>query len=155
MGQDFICLLAGDGPLRGEVQRKIERSALEGCVYLLGTRQDVVELLRLADVFVMTSLWEGLPIALLEAMSVGKPVVATSVGGIPNVVIHGENGLLVPPGGGPSTMASAILYLLDHPQERQRLGSRARATIEERYSMKAMASKLLAEYESAYSRKRI
>ena len=151
-GHAFTCLVVGDGPLRGQVQKAVEEEGLVPYVRILGEREDVARLLSLADAFVMASHWEGLPLALLEAMAAGRPVVATSVGGIPGVVTDGYNGLLVPPRA-PREMARAVARLLDDPSERRRLGSRARVTIEERYSVEAMASRLLTEYESAYARK--
>lgn len=90
--------LVGDGALRPEVERQIRACGLGEIVTLLGWRQDVNVILSALDVFVLTSLWEGLPLAVVEAMQCGVPVVATDTGGIRDIVSDGDSGYLVPPG---------------------------------------------------------
>jgi glycosyltransferase involved in cell wall biosynthesis len=89
--------LAGDGPARPSIEARVREFGLSGQVRLLGTRKDIPELLRSAGTFVLASDTEGLPITIIEAMAAGKPVVATRVGGVPDVVRDGETGFLVPP----------------------------------------------------------
>jgi glycosyltransferase involved in cell wall biosynthesis len=104
-------LIAGDGPLRPECEEAISSLDLEDKVFLLGYRSDVPELLSILDLTVMSSLWEGLPIAFLEAMAAGKPIVANDVDGARDVVVDGETGFLVPPHE-PARMAEQLLRLL-------------------------------------------
>jgi glycosyltransferase involved in cell wall biosynthesis len=117
-------VLIGSGPLEADLRRRAGLPDLAGSVDFTGTRDDVEVLLAGLDVFVMSSRYEGLPIALLEAMSSGVPPVATRVGGIPEVVLDGESGRLVEPGD-PGALATAILQLAADPAERERLGESA------------------------------
>jgi len=117
-------VMIGSGPLEAELRRRADRPDLAGSVLFTGTRDDVERLLPGFDVFVMSSRYEGLPIALLEAMSTGITPVATRVGGIPEVVLDGENGRLVDPGDAEG-LAHAMIDLAAAPDERQRLGTAA------------------------------
>jgi glycosyltransferase involved in cell wall biosynthesis len=138
-------LLIGTGPLKAELGERIRQLELEAEVELTGTRLDAVDVVAAADVFVLPSDREGLPVALLEAMGVGCPVVATAVGGVPGVVEDGESGLLVPPGDA-AALAAAIERLLDDPQLRARLAEKAREKVEREFSERAMVQ----GYEEAY-----
>lgn len=140
-------LLVGDGTLRTEMERRAEALGLSDTVIFTGIRRDVPEVLALLDVFVLPSLWEGLPIALLEAMAAGLPVVATRVGGVPEVVVEGETGLLVPPRD-PEALAQAILTLLRDPDLRQAMGQAGRERVREHFSVDQMVKKT----ESLYQR---
>jgi glycosyltransferase involved in cell wall biosynthesis len=125
----FRALLVGDGPDRAELEAELQHLGLDGAVELLGTREDVAELLAGADVFVLSSTSEGLPISILEAMAAGLPVVASSVGGVPEAVVDGETGLLVPPGD-PAALAAALRRLTTDGELRRRLGTAALARAE-------------------------
>ena len=114
-------------------------------VHLLGSRPDVPDLLAAADVFVMPSFWEGMPLALLEAMLAGKPCIASNVGGIPEVISSPELGLLVP-AGDPGALAGAIARLYDEPALRERLGRAARDFALDHYTLPVMAD----AYERLY-----
>ncbi len=114
-------------------------------VQLLGTRTDVPDLLAAADVYVMPSYWEGMPLALLEAMLAGKPCIASDVGGIPEVISSPELGLLVP-AGDPGALAGAIARLYDEPALRERLGRAAREHALGRYTLPVMTD----AYERLY-----
>lgn len=118
-------LSVGEGPLETELLDHHRRLGLRDRFCFLGYRDDVVELLGASDVFAMSSSFEGLPVALMEAMAIGLPVVATAVGGIPSVVEHSKTGVLVPPRD-PGALAEAILDLCRSPSERQRLGTASR-----------------------------
>ena len=118
---DAQFLLVGDGPLSETVHAAI---ADEPRIQALGHRHDVPEILPLLDVFVLSSLWEGLGRALTEAMVLGLPVAVTAVNGMPELVTHGETGLLAPPSD-PAAQGENILWLLDHPKEARRLGDAA------------------------------
>jgi len=90
-------LFAGDGPLRAELETRVDALNIRNYVWFLGIRNDIPLLLSMCDGFILPSLWEGLPIALLEAMYAGLPVIATDVEGVDEIIKDGENGLLVPP----------------------------------------------------------
>lgn len=117
--------IAGDGPLREETEALAASGGLADRFRVLGWRRDVPELLAAADVMVLTSRFEGLPLAVLRAMAAGLPVVATAVNGTPEAVHHGETGFLVPPGDAEGT-AAAIVRLGRDPALRRRLGRAAR-----------------------------
>ncbi len=130
-------LLAGDGPLRGEIEGRARALGLEPHVRLLGTRRDVDRLLAAADVMLLTSISEGIPLTLLEAMAAGLPVVATRVGGVGEVVEHGRTGLLVQ-AGDDMTLAQAVLTLADSPVLRNEMGQHGRQRMEQFFSEKRM-----------------
>jgi glycosyltransferase involved in cell wall biosynthesis len=131
-------LLAGDGPLRDTLERSAK--TLPACVRIsfLGERSDVAPILRAADVFVLSSQYEQTSLALLEAMAVGLPVVATDVGDSAQIVRHGQCGLIVPPKQ-PVAIAHAIGQLIDGPRIRMTFGAAARRRIETYYSIDHMA----------------
>jgi glycosyltransferase involved in cell wall biosynthesis len=129
-------LLVGDGNLREEVCGHIARLRLGHRVHLLGIRADVVDLLSAADVFVLASHWEGNPMAVMEAMAAGLPVVATAAGGVPEVVEHGVTGLLAPPGD-TEALASALAELARDPQRRDEFRQAALRRVL-RFSLSAM-----------------
>lgn len=118
---------------------------VEGMIRFTGRRDDAVTFIAAADVLVNPSDVEGLPLAVLEAMYLGTPVVATSVGGVPSVIRPGETGLLVEPGD-PDSLASAVLEVLSDRDEAQRRSERARSLIEESHSVAAMVGKFEALY---------
>ncbi len=113
-------LLVGDGELREAVKEEVSRLELEDVFYLVGWRQDIVEIMKSLDIFVLTSLWEGLPRVYLEALSSGIPVVGTRVDGAAEVIQHDINGMLAEPGDIPA-LANAVLTLLTDPERRHRL----------------------------------
>lgn len=118
-------LIAGRGPERAAVQGRIERLGLAHHVLMLGHRSDVPDVLAALDVAVSSSAFEGTPLAILEYMDAGLPVVATRVGGIPDLIEPGENGLLVDPGD-PAGLAAAIRELLADPSRAAEMGRRGR-----------------------------
>jgi L-malate glycosyltransferase len=138
-------LLIGDGPLRGEVEAAIERSGIREAIHLPGLQEDVRPFLSAMDVYLMSSIFEGLPIALLEAMSAGCAPVCTAVGGIPEVIRSGENGLLVPPMD-PAALASAAGDLLAEPGRTEVVGALARRTVQDGFSMERMVRQLEVVY---------
>jgi glycosyltransferase involved in cell wall biosynthesis len=122
----------------------IARHGLDGVVQLLGQRGDVPQLLAAADLYVSPSLSEGAPVTHLEAMAAGTPVVATAVGGVPELIDDGQNGLLVP-AGQPEPLANAILRALDNPDVMRRLAERGRMTVRN-YGAEAWARRIEDEY---------
>ncbi len=136
-------LFAGDGELRQDLTDRIAARGLEQRVHLLGTRQDVPALLAAADLFVLPSLWEGLSMALVEAMASALPIVATEVSGTRQVLTHGETGLLVPPGDS-EALARAIAAMLADPARAAAMGEAARHHIETNFGARQQAAEHLA-----------
>lgn len=142
---DARFVVVGDGPLRTAIEQAIAQQGLDGVVTLLGERDDVEQLLAALDVFVLTSRWEGLPRAVVEAMAAGVPVVASAVGCVADVVRHERTGLLVPAGDGPG-FSAAVTRLLDDPTLRARLAAAAQPMVDE-FSATAMVAGHEALYE--------
>jgi glycosyltransferase involved in cell wall biosynthesis len=130
----FHASLVGDGPDRAAVEAERTRLGLESAVELLGNRDDVPSLLADADVFVLSSASEAFPISVLEAMAAQLPVVASAVGGIPELVVHDETGLLVAPGD-PHALASALARLIDDRALRRRFGIAGRTRVCEHFDL--------------------
>jgi glycosyltransferase involved in cell wall biosynthesis len=139
-------LLAGDGPERSELEEKIQRAGLGDRVMLLGYREDIPKLLECCDVFAFPSLDEGLPLAVLEAMAARRPVVASAIPSIAEVITHGQTGLLVPPGD-PVALAQAIQSLLEDSALVDRLTVAARQRVERSFTVDAMARGVCSVYE--------
>jgi glycosyltransferase involved in cell wall biosynthesis len=137
--------IVGDGPLRATIEARAHTLGVAGYVDFLGARDDVPEQLATSDVFAFPSLMEAFPNGVMEAMATGLPVVATDVGGIPELVHHERNGLLVPPGD-PGALAAGIVRLLDDPAFADACGRAARETIAARYSF----DRMVATFESLY-----
>ena len=150
------CELIGDGPLRESLHRQRERLGLKDVLSMPGAKpqEHVRALLARAAVFVMPSVrtpggnQDGIPVALMEAMASGAAVVATTVSGIPELVVDGENGLLVPPDD-PRALADAIARLLGDAALRRRLGAAARETVARAFDARLEAQKLLAHMSAA------
>lgn len=140
--------VAGRGAEEEGLRSYAEGAGIASRVELLGYRADVPELLAAADVYVMPSLSEGLPLALVEAMFAGKPVIASRVGGIPEVVEHGETGLLVPPRD-PDALAEALRCLLVDPSRARALGEAAREAARSRYGLGPMTDAYRRLYAAA------
>ena len=142
-----VLLLIGAGELQAEVDERIRQSGLGDRIITDGYRQDVPAVLRAMDVFCLPSLWEGMPIGLMEAMAMEKPVVATSVDGTVELVVDGDNGLLVPVQQ-PDQLAGALRSILTDAPLRQRLASRARLRIVQRHDVRSMTGQLQQIYQS-------
>lgn len=127
---DAHFLLVGDGAMRPRLERKVEEMGMGGRVHLAGWREDVPEIMRLLDVFVLTSRWEGLPRAVLQARATGVPVVATAVDGTVEAVEDGVCGYLYPPGE-VAAMAARVIELLRNRDKRLLMGERGRSGLEE------------------------
>jgi len=145
-------LLVGDGPLRDDLERLALGLGISDAVHFLGSRKDIPRILSAMDVFVLSSLREGFGIAAAEAMAMGKPVVATTVGGIPEVVADGQTGILVPPQS-PDALAAAIVKLLRDERLRNRMGEAGRKRAEEHFSSQAMVRRFEEIYEGLWQRK--
>jgi glycosyltransferase involved in cell wall biosynthesis len=139
-------LVVGDGELRERLVARVERSALSGRVHFTGARRDLGDLLAASDVFVMPSLWEGLPLSLVLAMGAGLPVVATRVAGIPEIVTDDESGLLVKPGDR-AALGAALARLAHDAALRARLGAAAREFVRPRFGADDYVRRVTALYD--------
>lgn len=140
-------VLAGDGPLHDELVQKMKDLGVEDKFLRLGFRTDIPDLLTAYDIYVLPSLYEGLPNQVLEAMSCGKGVIATAVDGTVEAVVEGETGLLVP-SKAPKPLAEAILKVLDQPELMQKFGTKSRQRIEEAFTIE----KEVREFEELFDR---
>jgi glycosyltransferase involved in cell wall biosynthesis/O-antigen ligase len=144
---DTYFIWVDTGPLENKTKQLIQQLGIQKNFRMLGRRSDIPQLLALMDVFVLSSLFEGLPMALLEAMSAGKACVATNVSGNPELLRENVTGLLVPPKN-PDALAVAIEKILVSDSLRMELGKNARALIEQNYHAKGMG----AAYQTLYLR---
>jgi glycosyltransferase involved in cell wall biosynthesis len=144
-------VLVGDGPLRAEVEAQAAQTGLDKRLVLTGLRRDVPELLGVMDVFVLSSLWEGLPRVLPQAMAAGLPIVATAIDGNAEAVEEGVNGRLVPPGD-TDAMAEAIIALLQDPTRAGAMGAAGKARVDE-FSARAMVDDIAELYEQLLAEK--
>lgn len=148
---DLHILLIGDGDLKEEIITLANQSDLNGHVHFLGFRSDVPDLLAASDYFVLPSLWEGLPMALVEAMASGMPVIATEVAGTKQVMVSGETGLLVPPGDS-EKLNEAMLYLLCEPTIAKRFGAAAKQRVIEYFSAQKQAQEHISLFRRELSK---
>ena len=140
--------IVGDGPDQGDLERRADECGVGESIAFLGRREDVPALMRRFDVFVLPSLWEGLPNAALEAQAASRPVVATAVDGTPEAVEDGKTGLLVPPRD-PAAMAHAIASLLADPGRRKSMGDAGRERVARVFGMERMVAETERLYEEA------
>jgi glycosyltransferase involved in cell wall biosynthesis len=148
-------LIVGDGPLRQRLEDQAKDLNIHPAVIFTGTRKDIPEMLSLMDVFVLPShIREGLGIAIIEAMAAEKPVVATDIGGIPEVVNDSETGFLVDPGN-PEALSKAIIELLQNPQRAKIMGEKGRNRVKEMFTTKKMLSDIEKLYQSLANQTKI
>lgn len=145
-GSSAHLVIVGGGPLEGGLKSLVQSLGMGDRVHFLGFRSDVAELLRLFDLFVLSSTEEGISLTLIEAMAAGLPIVATRVGGNPEVVTDGETGILVE-SGRPAELASALESLLRDPDTRRRMGQRGREIAMQRFDIE----RLVDEYQAIYT----
>jgi glycosyltransferase involved in cell wall biosynthesis len=148
---DVLLVLAGDGPERAMLEAKARQLGIDDRVVLLGYRSDIRDLLAVCDLFVLPSNYEALGLAVLEAMAAGRAVVATAVGGIPEVVLNGVTGVLVPPRD-PSALANAIRRLLADPALMHEMGAAGRSRVQREFSSAAMVQRVMRIYEEVLER---
>ena len=150
---DAVLLLVGDGPVRAEVDTLVAALGLQARVRTAGWIDDLAPLYATIDICALASRNEGTPVAIIEAMAAAKPVVATRVGGVADVVEHDRSGLLVPPGN-PDALADEIVRLAADPHERSRLGAAGRQSVVERFSPDRLVGDIERLYVDALARKR-
>lgn len=144
---NFVTLVVGEGSQRAKLETLIDQLGIQRYIRLLGVRNDVIGLMNAADCFVMSSLWEGLPMALLEAMTVGLPIVSTAVGAVPEVIQDGVSGRLVVPQN-PVALAEAIGQVLADPAIAASWGQQAQRRARTQYSAVTMAAKYQQVYKN-------
>lgn len=142
-------LLVGDGELRKSLESRVKSLGLKDKVLFLGWRKDIPEILAITDIFVLTSLWEGLPRTIIEAMSSGKPVVATAVDGNREIVKNGITGFLVPPKE-PQKIAEKVIFLLTNQGIAQKMGDEGRKIINTSFDIDHMVNQLDQLYQSFF-----
>jgi len=146
-------LLVGEGRQEEALRQQARDLGVADVVHFLGTRRDLPLIYRALDVYVQPSRWEGLSLAMLQAMGAALPVVVSRVGGALEVVQDRVNGRLVPVGD-PQALATAVLELYRQPDQRRRLGERARRSVSKDYSQEAMLRKLASLYLELWARGR-
>jgi sugar transferase (PEP-CTERM/EpsH1 system associated) len=152
-GPPLRLVMAGDGPLREQAAAILAEAGASGHCWLAGARDDIPQLMRGFDLFVLPSLAEGISNTVLEAMASGLPVIATAVGGNPELVEEGRTGTLVPPSD-PEAMARAMLAYSADPEKCRGRGLAARARVERDFSMTAMVNAYIAVYDRLLERRR-
>jgi len=143
-------LVAGDGPLLEELRERARSSGVAHAISFLGEWRRMPEFMAAIDVFVLPSRWEGMPNAALEAMAAARPVVATRVGGTPELALDGVTGALVEPED-PKALAEAIAAFLDDPDRAGRMGAAGRERVMDHYTIEGMVDMYAELYESLYS----
>jgi len=138
-------VLVGQGALRAQSQERVNRLGLTGRVHFLGLRTDIPDVLGAADIFVLSSDYEGNPLSVIEAMAAGLPVASTAAGGVPELLQNGKEGLIVQPGQA-EQLAEAMVTLLKDPELRKTMGAAAAARAKEKFDVAAMVN----AYEELY-----
>lgn len=145
-------LLLGDGPLLGDLQREVERLALDGYVRFLGHQDNIPEWLTIADVSVLSTHVEGFSLTVLESMAAGVPTIATAVGGNCEAIVNGVTGFLTPPGDA-EAIAESVLRIFDNPDLRRTISERAKRAVQESFTIEATARKTLDLYHAVLGQK--
>ena len=140
-------LFVGDGPERERLHSRIQQLQLEPYVIFAGVREDVASILSAMDLFLLTSIFEGLPLSVLEAMAAGLPVIATHVSGTPEAVLHDRTGLLIPPADS-SVVSKAVIELLANPERRRCMGEQGCALVRKHFSKSFMVKQVEDIYDN-------
>jgi len=151
---DARFVILGEGELRAHLEHLVREHHLEKHVLLPGFRTDILGCIKAFDLFVMSSVTEGLGTSLLDAMAAARPIVATTAGGIPEIVEHGVNGLLVPPRDAPA-LADAIQRALADAELRRRMGDAGFARVNQRFTVDRMVAATAAAYERIVTARRL
>lgn len=142
-------IIVGGGPLRSKLEREAQRLGLEEEVLFMGEKEDVAKFLSIFDVFVLPSLWEGLPYVLIEAAIFGKPVVATDVDGVREVIENGETGILVPTRD-PEALSQAVIHFLQDKEYALKLSQKINENVPPRFTLSRMVAQIQALYLRLY-----
>jgi len=144
-------VVVGDGRLRPELESQIATLGLDAHFVLTGNRKDYLEIMAAADIFVLPSLWEGLPYAPVEAMLLGKPVISTTISGMIDVLGSGDGGILVAPGDS-DALAEAVILLLEDEDLRRRLGRGGEARMRNLFAIERSMESMMSLYDSLVAR---
>ncbi|MBN2288472.1 MAG: glycosyltransferase family 4 protein [Candidatus Glassbacteria bacterium] len=144
---DVCFMIIGDGELRGALEQKARELGLQDRVIFMGFQHNLEKIYAGLDIVALSSYNEGLPVALIEAMAAGKPVISTEVGGVVDLILDGYNGLLVP-SNQPGDLAEAVLYLLEHPERRKMMGEAGRNKVYPHFDKKRLVEDIDALYEN-------
>lgn len=144
-------LIVGEGSLRSQLMQKVHTLGFSKKIHFLGTQNNIPEILNGLDIFVLPSLNEGMPNAVLEAMACGIPVIASAVGGVPEVINDNENGITIPPEN-EDQLTTKLITLIENQEKRRVFGTQARKTVQERFSLVQMVSKYETLYQSLADR---
>ena len=141
-------ILVGEGSQREALECLTKENGLEECVIFWGSVDEdvLIELYSTSDIFVLSSIWEGLPLTILEAWAARLPVITTNVGGIPEICVNGENALIVPPKD-PEALADAMIGILEDEMLAKKMGKNGRKLVEKKYTWERIAAKVLDVYE--------
>ncbi len=148
---DVEVLIVGEGPLESQLKQEVKTFGFSGKIHFAGIQPNIPEVLNALDIFVLTSLSEGMPNVVLEAMACGIPVLATSVGGVPEIIENGQNGILVA-SEDKSNLIQAITELLNDQDKRCAIGMEGRKKVLSEFSLKKMVSEYQVLYESLLGR---
>ncbi|MBI1869914.1 MAG: glycosyltransferase family 4 protein [Chlamydiae bacterium] len=151
--KDFYFVIAGEGKDREKYELEVKKRGITGRFRFLGFVANIYEALALMDIFVLPSEWEGLPLSILEAMAFGVPVIATNVGGVPEVIEHEKTGLLISPRD-PIAIRDAVLKILNHPEKTQKMVEAGCCQIQQNFSEEKMIRQTLEIYEDLLGRKK-
>jgi glycosyltransferase involved in cell wall biosynthesis len=143
---DFRLMIVGDGELRGRAEAFVSQNNLRDKVTFTGERHDIPEILAASDILVLASRWEGLPLVIIEAGIVGLPVVASAVGGVPELIEDGVTGFIVPPGN-PQALADILQKLVGDARLRHKVGAAAREKVLREFTLNNMLTKTHQLYE--------
>jgi len=147
---DLCFLIVGEGPLKELLVQDVKDSGMEDRFLFLGFREDIPYILSKTDIFVLPSLFEGLPLTVLEAMAAGKPVIASNVSGIVEEVRNGETGILIPPGD-PVALSKAIEMLARDPEKRKQMGAEGGKRVEKHFNYLRMITETEQIYDRAFT----
>jgi len=150
---DTLFIFTGDGHLKQNLEKKAFEMGIKENIIFLGWRDDVAKIISIYDIFVLPSLNEGMGRVLVEAMAIGKPIVASNIGGIPDLVTHGKNGFLVPPKN-PEQLAKYIQILLEDKEKRGKIGLAGRE-MALNFSAENMVKMIASLYEELLIQKNI
>lgn len=146
---DAFFLIAGDGPLLADLKNKVKKLGIEQDIRFLGFIENIYEFLSILDIFVLSSLTEGLPMILLEAMNAGCSVVCSKVGGTPEVITDGINGLLIDPNK-PDVLYEKLMFLHNNPSLKEKISLLGQVSIKKMFSATSMANKYIKLYDTLY-----
>lgn len=150
VNERMLLVLVGDGELKPLLQEKCKELNIEDKVIFLGQRNDIPEIISCMDLLVLPSKREGFPISILEYMAMGKPVIATRVGGVPEIIQHGVNGFLIPPDN-PKALAEAIQKFLNNRKFFEQMAINGRKTIVKKFNTNNILTKYEALYEEVFN----